>query len=116
MMFEMIEMNAKQYRITLGPGWQRYVKAKPGVEMLGVICHHYQIGALAKLGDNSYAQLNGDWIAPLNASRVRHALSNLRPAHEGLHVASGRKSVPSSASVKVTVRKRRTIQMVANSD
>lgn len=76
------------------------------MRMLGTVQCGMQIGALALLADGTYAQVNGDVIEPLNASRVLHAL---RGKHSP---ASELAKAPNSAAV-VVVRKRRKIVPVA---
>jgi hypothetical protein len=107
----------KQYQITLGTGWRRFVHDAPAdMQMRGVIVSGAQIGALAMQADGSFVQLNGDWATPLNASRVRHALGQRPPpqAAPWSQVAPARTPPTAPATpvqVTVTVRKRRTIVM-----
>lgn len=70
--------------------------------MLGTVQRGMQIGALALLRDGTYAQVNGDVVEALNASRVRHAM---RGRHGGALVPLQ----PVAALAVVTVKKRRRI-------
>lgn len=69
--------------------------------MLGTVQRGMQIGALALLTDGTYAQVNGDVIEPLNASRVLHAM---RKQHAAPRVAP-----PPAVPTVVVVKKRRKI-------
>jgi hypothetical protein len=103
---------SKAYQITLGTSWARFVRDPPAdVELLGVISCGSQIGALGLRADGSFVQINGDWVTPMNASRVRRALGPHRLPQAG---AVDYPVVPAPAPatpVQVTVRKRRTIVM-----
>jgi len=73
--------------------------------MLGVVQRGMQIGALGRLADGNYVQVNGDVVEPLNKSRVEFALLAAKgaqvPAAPMVNV-----SRPSPATV-VVVKKRR---------
>ncbi|MGM9491474.1 hypothetical protein [Ideonella sp. YS5] len=71
--------NSARLRITLGRGWQPFVpSAEPDTELLGTVSRGAQVGALARLADGSYVQINGDWRTPLNSAKVEHALRAAR--------------------------------------
>ncbi|WP_284617538.1 hypothetical protein [Aquabacterium humicola] len=42
--------------------------------VLGVVQRGMLTGALVKLDDGTYVQVNGDFVEPLNASSVEHAI------------------------------------------
>jgi hypothetical protein len=107
------DMN-KGYQITLGKDWARFVHRRlADVELLGVVTCGAQIGALGQLADGRFVQINGDWVTPLNASRVRRTLGLLR-RHQAqpMHHQVARAPAPTTP-VEVTVRKRRTVVMPA---
>ena len=108
-------------RITLGRSWQAYVPGTaPDAELLGTVSRGAQIGALARLPDGRYMQINGDWMTPLNGAKVEHALRKARTLPQGPRARAlpspppgipqepliERPAVP-SAPVVVRVRKRR---------
>jgi hypothetical protein len=112
--------------ITLGPTWQQFVpRPEPGTELLGTLSRGAQVGALARLADGRYVQINGDWITPLNSARIEHALrsarvlprgAGARPAIRPLASASAAPAEPgaveaAAAAVTVRVRKRRVLQL-----
>ena len=61
-------------RIIVGQRWAVFAQQRVGMTMLGTVQRGMQIGALARLSDGTYAQVNGDVVETLNTSRVRHAL------------------------------------------
>ena len=83
------------------------------MELLGTVQCGAQIGALARLPDDTYAQLNGDWTVPLSASQVRVALrqAESRPAkrsgYRGEPVPV--RSAPAAAPVVIVRKKRRIL-------
>jgi hypothetical protein len=103
----------KQYQITLGKDWTRFVHRTPAdVELLGVIARGAQVGALGRRADGSYVQINGDWVTPLNTSRVRHTLGHRRVPPLPVHRQAKPLPAPAPATpVQVTVRKRRTVTL-----
>jgi hypothetical protein len=117
---------ASRLHITLGRTWQQFVpNPEPGTELLGTLSRGAQVGALARLADGRYVQINGDWVTPLNSARIEHALRSARvlPAAAGQRMAMSTKAAasadPASAeaaanapsSVTVRVRKRRAAQL-----
>ncbi|OUL98316.1 hypothetical protein [Variovorax sp. JS1663] len=77
------------------------------MQMLGTIQRGLQIGALVRLADGSYAQVNGDVVEPLSKSRVEFALlaaKGARPPEAPVANASR----PSPSTV-VVIKKRRKI-------
>ena len=73
--------------------------------MLGVVQRGMQIGALARLADGSYAQVNGDVVELLNRSRVEFALLGAKGA--ALPDAPAANAARPSPSTVVVVKKRR---------
>ncbi|WP_077001335.1 hypothetical protein [Variovorax sp. KK3] len=76
------------------------------MEMLGTVQRGMQIGALVRLADGSYAQVNGDVIEVLNKSKVEFVLGptarrELNPTY----------SIPTQApsTAVVVIKKRRRI-------
>jgi len=66
---------AAKVRVHLTDHWQRFVpRTAANAEMLGVVERKMQIGALARLSEGSYVQVNGDVLQPLNATQVNQAL------------------------------------------
>ena len=95
-------MSTSAFRIHIGPRWAAFAQARPGATMLGTVQRGMQIGALVLLSDGRYAQVNGDVVEVLNASRVRHAM-------RGQHgVAPAARPAP-AAPVVVTIKKRRRL-------
>jgi hypothetical protein len=113
--------NPSQLRITLGRAWEPYVLgASPDAELLGTVSRGAQIGALARLPDGRYMQINGDWMTPLNGARVEHALRKARNLPRGsraraqppatsdtLHQPVVERPTAPATPVVVRVRKRR---------
>ena len=112
--------NPSRLRITLGRSWQAYVPGTaPDGELLGTVSRGAQIGALARLPDGRYMQVNGDWMTPLNGAKVEHALrkAGIQPHRlpSGSRLAEaamvpgpiGERPAAPTASVVVRVRKRR---------
>ena len=94
-------------RITVGTRWSLFTYAREDMELLGTVQRGMQIGALARLPDGSYAQVNGDIMEPLNASRVVFALRAAGGStHAGFVLAAPTKP---ATPVTVTVKKRRRI-------
>jgi hypothetical protein len=89
----------------LSDSHRRYVPRAPaGAELLGVVERGMQIGALARLADGSFVQVNGDVMQPLNRSQVESALRTARPARANLGRPS---SSLAPASPVVTIKRRR---------
>jgi hypothetical protein len=111
-------------RITLGRSWQQFVpNPEPGTELLGTLSRGAQVGALARLADGRYVQINGDWVTPLNSARIEHALRSARllpgasaarsvgRPMESTPEEAGPAAAPAAAPVTVHVRKRRAAQL-----
>lgn len=47
------------------------------MQMLGTVQDGLQIGALVQTAEGGYAQVNGDFLRPLNTSKVEHALDSV---------------------------------------
>lgn len=69
--------------IRVGAGWTRFAYEREGIELLGVVVYGQAIGALGRLPDGSYVQVNGDVVSALNASRVKLALRREGVTTEG---------------------------------
>lgn len=95
-----------KWHVSLGPHWQRFTTAQPGLQMLGSVQRGAQIGALARCADGSYVQLNGDHQTVLGAFQIERALRNAQAA-----VPRHRSPVPGSAkpAVAVIIKKRRIV-------
>jgi len=98
-------MSTTAFRIHIGPRWAAFAQARPDATMLGTVQRGMQIGALALLSDGRYAQVNGDVVEVLNASRVRHAM---RSQH-GTALAPQSAPAAVAAPVVVTIKKRRRL-------
>jgi hypothetical protein len=61
-------------QVRLGSQATRFAQPQPGLELLGTVQAGQAIGALARLADGRYAQVNGDVIRVLSSSRVAHAM------------------------------------------
>ena len=95
-------------------GAERFVPQVPrGAEVLGVIERRMQVGALVRLGDGGYVQMNGDIAQPLNASMVERALRAVRPVarRQREWVAPQQQNV--LVAPLVTVRRRRVFSTPA---
>ena len=99
-------MRNDRIRIRLGSYWSAFAYARDDMELLGTVQRGMQIGALAKMPDGSYAQVNGDVIQPLNRSRVEATLRTTPAAREDYSHLS---QPPSGPAPVVTVKKRRRI-------
>lgn len=95
-------MSTSDFRIHIGPRWAAFAQPRPDATMLGTVQRGMQIGALALLADGTYAQVNGDIVEVLNASRVRHAMRSQ-------HGAAPPPRPASAAPVVVTIKKRRRL-------
>lgn len=83
-------------------GAERFLPRAPREgTVMGVVQHGMLIGALVKLPDGCYAQVNGDIVQPLNSSRVEHAI---RRAGGARHVRTA--SRPSSKPAVIVKRRR----------
>jgi len=83
-----------------------FAQERPGMRLLGTVQRGMQIGALALMEDGNYAQVNGDVVEPLNASRVLHAMRKQHAA-----APTFRSAAPAAAPAVVVVKKRRRIVM-----
>jgi hypothetical protein len=100
--------------IRLGPQGQHYTDPQPGTQVLGTVQEGQAIGALVRLADGSYAQVNGDFVRPLSTSRVDYIIApKLRkqrgapPPPEVYEPPPPRD--PNSPPVVVVVKKRRVV-------
>jgi hypothetical protein len=95
-------MSQEPFRIAIGPRWSFFTYPREDLQLLGTIQRGMQIGALARMPDGSYAQVNGDIVEPLNTSRVLFAM---RATHGKAPPAAAK---PASTAI-VTVKKRRRV-------
>lgn len=101
-------MTRSSLRIRLDAGWMRFAQPRDGLELIGTVQDGYQIGALGRTADGSYAQVNGDVVRFLNASRVNHALDRVTGTSR---LADDTKALMAriSAPPTVVIRKRRRV-------
>ena len=99
-------MSKEPLRIRLGAHWTAFAYAREDMELLGTVQRGMQIGALARLPDNTYAQVNGDVIQPLNRSRIEATLRSTPPARTDRPFMS---VPPSGPAPVVTIKKRRRV-------
>jgi hypothetical protein len=120
-------MTKSQWFVHLGPGWKRFSAPRTDLELLGTIQHGPQIGALGKLPDGRYVQVNGDVFSPVNTYKVEAAIqaAGSRPARRPAFSApstAGEPEPPTAAMapmastapttpVTITFRKRRTVAL-----
>ena len=60
------------------PEWSRHTYARPindPLRLLGSVRRGMQIGALAKSADGEYFQVVGDFVTPLNKSKIEAAVA-----------------------------------------
>jgi hypothetical protein len=100
-------MSQEPLRITVGPRWQLFTNQREGFQLIGTVQRGMQIGALAKMPDGDYAQVNGDIVETLNRSRVEFALRAATGTKPGEPIVNIPRA-PSPAVV-VTVKKKRRI-------
>jgi len=110
----------------LGAAWSRFSAPRTDMQLLGTVQHGPQIGALGRLPDGRYVQVNGDMLSPVNTLKVQAAINAAgsrparRHAHPGLPPVFGAsaavaQAAPTSAPagpalpVTITYRKRRTV-------
>ena len=87
----------------------RFVPRVPsGGVLLGVVQRGMHIGALARLPDGSFVQVNGDVIQPLNRSQVETALRKASVPTERSMAAPAAMPVSTDA-VPVTIKRRRRL-------
>ncbi|MBU1361497.1 MAG: hypothetical protein KKC85_02765 [Gammaproteobacteria bacterium] len=99
-------MSKEPLRIRLGAHWSAFAYARDDMELLGTVQRGMQIGALAKLPDNTYVQVNGDILQPLNRSRIEATLRSTPAARTDRPFMS---IPPSAPAPVVTVKKRRRV-------
>lgn len=109
-----ISMSKARLVVRLGTHWTQFAYKREELEMLGTVQCAAQIGALARLPDGTFAQVNGDWTVPLSASRVRVALrqAEARPRKKPIYEIEPApvRSAPPSTPVVIVRRKRRIPQ------
>lgn len=97
---------ARKIRVLVSDGHRRYLPQAPaGAELLGVVERGMQIGALARLADGSFVQLNGDVMQPLNRSQVEKALRHARLVQSP---NACRSSSPAPVRPVIVLKRRRT--------
>jgi hypothetical protein len=100
-------MSQEPCRIVLGERWTAFAQEREGMHMLGTVQRGMQIGALARLADGSYAQVNGDVVEVINKSRVEFALRAATGTRPGDPIVNLRR--PPASAVPVVIKKRRRI-------
>lgn len=96
----------RKLRVLLSDGYRRYMPRAPaGAELIGVVERGMQIGALARLPDGSFVQVNGDVVQPLNRSQVENALRTARPVRR----STGHPSSSVAPAPPVVIIKRRRV-------
>jgi hypothetical protein len=110
-------MSSKPLKIHLGPGWNRFSTRRGDLELLGTVQDGMTIGALGRLADGRYVQVNGDIERALNSSRVKMTLAKAesvgrpRPTHRA---AVRQAAAQLSAPVVVVKRRRIPLAVPAN--
>jgi hypothetical protein len=117
-------MTKSQWYVHLGPGWKRFSTTRDDLALLGTIQNGPQIGALGKLPDGRYVQVNGDVLSPVNTYKVEAAIqaASSRPARRPAFSAPPMAAEPEpptasmapaapAAPVTITFRKRRTVAL-----
>jgi hypothetical protein len=95
-------------QIRLGPHGLRYAQPGTQFKLLGTVQEGMAIGALALLEDGSYAQVNGDFVRPLNTSKVEFTVGpKLQKTLPVPQAYPERAHAPAAAPVLVVVKKRR---------
>jgi hypothetical protein len=92
-------------QIQLGPHGRRFARDSEAWELLGSVQQGQAVGALVRLAEGSYAQVNGDFIRVLNGAQVAYALRSLQ-CRAPLHPTTV--DIASRARVQVVVKKKRT--------
>lgn len=84
-------------------------RVPPGGVLLGVVERGMHVGALARLQDGSFVQVNGDVVQPLNRSQVETALRRTAPSRTGGSSGVVRAPPVDVAKVHVTIKQRRRL-------
>jgi hypothetical protein len=99
-------------QIRLGQHGLRYAQPGPQFKLLGTVQEGLAIGALAQLEDGSYAQVNGDFVRPLNTSKVEFTVGpKLQKTLSVAPVQSVPSNAPAAPPVVVVVKKRRIVNL-----
>ncbi len=105
-----------RWHVHLGPAWSRFSAPRTDLQLLGTVQNGPQIGALGKLPDGRYVQVNGDVLSQVNTHKVQAAINAAmhRPARkpvnsQTLQVAETRPAAAPATPVTITYRKRRTV-------
>jgi hypothetical protein len=99
--------------------WSRHTYARPkddSLVLLGSVRRGMQIGALAKSADGAYFQVVGDFLTPLNRSKIEMALAKAKSAqaYSAPHAPAYSAPAPTAAAAPpVVVVKRRRIPVMA---
>jgi hypothetical protein len=123
-------MSKSRWYVHLGPGWKRFSTPRDDLALLGTIQNGPQIGALGKLPDGRYVQVNGDVLTAINTYKVEAAIqaASSRPARRPAYSAPAMAGKPEpltaltaltaptapmapAAPVTITFRKRRTVAL-----
>jgi len=109
-------MTKPRWHVQLGPTWSRFSPPRTDLQLLGTVQNGPQIGALGKLPDGRYVQVNGDVLTPVNTHKVQAAINAAmhRPARRSaysspLQDSEARPAAAPAAPVTITYRKRRTL-------
>jgi len=109
-------MTKPRWHVQPGPTWSRFSPRRSDLQLLGTVQNGPQIGALGKLPDGRYVQVNGDVLSPVNTHKVQAAINAAmhrpasRPAYSPSPQDSEAKPAAAPASpITVTYRKRRTV-------
>jgi hypothetical protein len=104
-------LNLPAALIIPGRGWTRFTYTRADMELLGIVQMGMQIGALAKLSSGGYAQVNGDFIAPLDTAHLQTALDRAGLSARAAALQAGTISVRAPT---VTIKKRRRVAVSAD--
>jgi len=109
-------MSKPRWYVHLGPAWSRFSAPRTDLQLLGTVQNGPQIGALGRLPDGRYVQVNGDVLTPVNTHKVQAAINAAmhRPARRSaisppLQDSDAKQAVAPAAPVTITFRKRRTV-------
>lgn len=79
-------MNSGRRRpqVQLGVNWRRFAQPQPDLNMLGTIQSGLEIGALARIADGRYVQVNGSIQQERRPGRIEAAIQRFRNDKEAL--------------------------------
>jgi len=99
-------------QIRLGSRWTFFAYARKNATMLGTVQDGLEIGALVQMEDGSYAQVNGDVVRVLNATRVEHALRRAKALAQERSLVAEYYAAPPATPPTVIIKKRRRISSI----